>query len=109
VCKDAPDKGGSAVDRIYAILDVTIFDQEKFKKYVNGHLESLHQYGGSIVFRSKNLECIEGDWSPKLLVMQQWPSVEAFKVWYGSLEYRPWKLLREEACQMQFILTKELF
>jgi uncharacterized protein (DUF1330 family) len=72
---------------VYALLDVTVKDRDKFMQYVEGHKPSMQQYGGKLLFRSKDLEAIEGSWSPKLFVVHEWPSAEAFMNWYESKEY----------------------
>jgi uncharacterized protein (DUF1330 family) len=91
---------------VYALLDVTAKDREKFMNYVEGHRPSFHQYGGKLLFRSNDMDPIEGSWRPKLFVVHEWPSEEAFKNWYNSKEYAPWKKLREEAMDMNMILAK---
>lgn len=93
-----------AENTVYALLDVTVRDNKKFMEYVEGHRESFHQYGGKLLFRSKDIESIEGNWSPKLFVVHEWPSEDAFRQWYNSKEYEPWKKLRKEAMDMNLVL-----
>lgn len=95
-------------ETVYALLDVTIKDREKFFRYVEGHKPSMNQYGGKLLFRSNDMKVIEGAWSPKLFVVQEWPSEEAFKNWYSSKEYEPWKKLRKEAMDMNMVLAKKM-
>jgi uncharacterized protein (DUF1330 family) len=54
------------------------------------------------------MEKIEGGWSPKLFVVHERPSENAFKDWYNSKEYAPWKKLREEAIDMNMVLAKTI-
>lgn len=91
---------------VYALLDVTVKDKNKFLEYVEGHKASLQQYGGKLLFRSNDIEVIEGDWAPKLFVVQEWPSAEMFHSWYSSKEYAPWKELRKEAMDMNMTLAR---
>jgi uncharacterized protein (DUF1330 family) len=95
-------------DIVYAIMDVTIKDRDKFMEYVEGHKASMQQYGGKLLFRSNNMIVIEGNWSPKLFVVHEWPSGEAFKNWDNSKEYAPWKKLRLEAMDMNMVLAKKM-
>lgn len=97
-----------ADETIYTILDVTIKDREKFLEYVKGHRASFQQYGGKLLFRSNDMEIIEGNWSPKLFVVHEWPSEEAFRKWYNSKEYEPWKKLRKIAMEVNMILVKKM-
>lgn len=91
---------------IYAVLDVTIRDEARFREYLRGHLPSIAQHGGRVLFRSTQNAPVEGSWAPRLLVIQEWPSEEAFQAWYASPEYRPWRELRPAACDIQLVLAK---
>ena len=93
---------------IYLLLDVTVKDRAKFMEYVEGHRPSFHQYGGKLLFRSNDMEVIEGNWSPKLLVVHEWPSEQAFRQWDESAEYAPWKKLRKEAMDVNMALARKM-
>ncbi len=95
-------------DRVYALLDVTIKDRTKFLQYVEGHRPSFQQYGGKLLFRSNDMEVIDGNWSPKLFVVHEWPAAQAFHSWYNSTEYGPWKKLGKEAMDMNVVLAKSM-
>jgi len=95
-------------EAVYVLLDVTVKDREKFMQYVEGHRSSFHGYGGKLLFRSNDMEPIEGAWSPKLLVVHEWPSEDAFKAWYNSKEYAPWKKLRKDAMDMNMVLARKM-
>jgi len=90
---------------LYAVIDVTVKNHEKLKEYVAGHLPTIMQYGGKIVSRGFDPEVVTGSWTPRLLVIHEWPDREQFQRWYDSAEYRPWRELREEACDMNMVLT----
>lgn len=92
---------------VYAVIDVTVRNQEKHKEYVAGHLPTIAQYGGKILCRGFDPAVVAGNWSPQLLVIHEWPSSEQFQIWYDSEEYRPWKRLREEACDMNMVLVED--
>lgn len=91
---------------VYLLLDVTVKDRDKFMQYVEGHKPSMQRYGGRLLFRSNDMESIEGAWSPKLFVVHEWPSENAFRSWYDSEEYAPWKKLRQEAMDVNMVLAK---
>lgn len=97
-----------AQETVYVLLDVTIKDKTKFLQYVEGHKPSMQQYGGKLLFRSNDMEVIEGDWLPKLFVVQEWPDEETFRKWHQSSEYAPWKKLREGAMDMNMVLAKRM-
>jgi uncharacterized protein (DUF1330 family) len=89
---------------LYVVIDVTVKDLEKLKEYVVGHLPTIAQYGGRILCRGFDPTVVDGDWTPQLLVIHEWPGREQFQNWYDSDEYRSWKELREMACDMNMVL-----
>ncbi len=95
-------------DAVYLLMDVTIKDRWKFLQYVEGHRPSMRQYGGKVLFRSSDTQALAGVWSPKLLVVHEWPSEAAFKQWDSSAEYAPWKKLRSEAMEMNMVLARKM-
>jgi uncharacterized protein (DUF1330 family) len=94
------------VGALYAVLNVTVRDEARFREYVRGHLPSIARHGGRVLFRSDDNVAVEGTWQPRLLVLHEWPSEAAFQAWYGSEEYRPWRELRPSACDMDYVLMK---
>jgi uncharacterized protein (DUF1330 family) len=93
---------------VYVLMDVTVKDREKFMQYVEGHRSSFSQYGGKLLFRSNDMESIEGNWRPKLFVVHEWPSEQAFRQWDKSAEYAPWKKLRTDAMGVNMVLAKKM-
>jgi uncharacterized protein (DUF1330 family) len=93
---------------VYVLMDVEIKDRVKFFEYVEGHLPSFRQYGGKLLFRSNDMTVIEGNWSPKLFVVHEWPSEESFRQWEESKEYAPWKKLRHEAMEVNMVLARKM-
>ncbi len=92
----------------YIIIDVEIKDPAAFADYVTGHKASVEQYGGKFLVASDTFEIIEGNWMPNRLIIQQWPTVEAFKQWYHSEAYRPWRMLRHRVAITQVLLVEDL-
>jgi uncharacterized protein (DUF1330 family) len=93
---------------VHDLLVVTVKDRVKFMEYVEGHKPSLQQYGGKLLFRSNDMQPIEGAWSPKPFVVHEWPSETVFRQWYNSSEYSPWKKLRQEAMDMNMVLARKM-
>ncbi len=91
---------------VYVVIDVTVKNQEKLKEYVAGHLPTIERYGGKILCRGFDPAVVTGDWAPKLLVIHEWPDRGQFQAWYDSDEYRPWKMMREDACDMNMVLME---
>jgi uncharacterized protein (DUF1330 family) len=90
----------------YAIIDVDVRDADGFDEYVAGHAATVEQYGGTLLVAGGRQEIIEGEWIPRRLVIHRWPSAEAFKRWYDSEEYRPWKVLRQRVATASVVLVE---
>jgi len=91
---------------VYSILDVKITDEELFHEYVAGHLPTVAQYGGKFLVAGGGHEAIEGDWIPHTMVMHEWPDKDAFERWYDSIEYEPWRAMRQHACSTDFVVVQ---
>ncbi|MFM8767144.1 MAG: DUF1330 domain-containing protein, partial [Rubrivivax sp.] len=81
----------------FAVIDVEVRDGPAFGRYVQGHMPGLRTGGGVFLAAGGRHQVIEGDWTPRRIVMHRWPSSEAFRTWYESAEYRPWRDLRWSA------------
>lgn len=88
------------------VIDATVKSPEKFAAYVQGHLPSIAQHGGKVLSRSLAPLAVEGDWQPKVLVVHEWPDEAAFRRWYDSAEYAPWKAMRPDACELRMVLMR---
>lgn len=74
---------------VYAIADIDVKDKETFKEYARGVPATLEKYGGRYIVRGGKVQGIEGDWKPRLLVMIEFPTMEALQKWYDSDDYKP--------------------
>lgn len=74
----------------YFIVDqLQVTDPETMKTYAAGVADTVAKYGGKIVVRGGAFEVIEGDWTPKRVIVLEFADMAAFKRWYSSPEYTP--------------------
>ncbi|WP_415898699.1 DUF1330 domain-containing protein [Neptuniibacter sp. QD48_11] len=93
--------------KAYNIVNIVkIYDKKKFYEYVVGHVPTLEKFGGKFLVKGDFGEVLEGSWDSNLIVVQEFPSVELFKAWYDSDEYRPWRELRLSCAEVNVILTQ---
>lgn len=93
---------------VYAIIEVKLKNPPRFMEYVQGHRPSMLQYGGQILLEYKRTAVYEGNAQWDILVIHQWPSEAAFKQWWDSPEYRPWKEMRSEGADVNLALATTL-
>src|SRR5207249_11700599 len=81
----------------YIIADVEITNPARYAEYVKIVPETIFRHGGRFVVRGGTTETLEGSWSPKRIVVLEFPSLERAKEWWASEDYRAAKLLRQSA------------
>lgn len=90
----------------YVLVDLEVFDPEKFKAYGQMVPATIAQYGGRYIARGGKTEVVEGTWSPKRLVIVEFPSMEKARAWLDSPEYAAPKALRQASARSQMIVIE---
>ncbi|HKC66180.1 MAG TPA: DUF1330 domain-containing protein [Pyrinomonadaceae bacterium] len=90
----------------YVVSEIEVVDAERYETYKRMVPPSLAAYGGRFVVRGGATETLEGDWSPKRLVILEFPSVERAKAWWGSEEYAEAKALRQATARTRMIVVE---
>ena len=90
----------------YVLNDMEITDPALFEEYKKLSPATVAQYGGRFLARGGRSETLEGDWSPKRLVIIEFPSVEQARAWADSPEYAPAKRLRHLASKSNLIVIE---
>jgi len=89
----------------YVILDIDVHNLEGYEDYKKLSPAAVAAYGGKFVVRGGKTETLEGDWSPKRLVVLQFESAETAKAWINSEEYREARALRHQYATSQAIVV----
>ena len=92
----------------YVVVEIEVLDAERYETYKRMVPPSLAAYGGRFVVRGGAAETLEGEWSPKRLVIVEFPSAERAKAWWGSPEYAEAKALRQATARTQMIVVEGL-
>ena len=90
----------------FVIVDVEILDPSRYETYKSMVPPTVAKYGGRFLARGGSVETLEGDWSPKRLVILEFPTIEQAKAWYDSVEYTPAKALRHQTARSRMILVE---
>jgi uncharacterized protein (DUF1330 family) len=88
----------------YVLAHIDVTDPENYKEYIRMSPESIHQYGGRFLARGPAPEVLEGGWTPKRLVLLEFPSVEQARAWWNSPEYAPAKAKRQATSRGELII-----
>ena len=89
----------------YIIFDIDVHDPQGYEDYKKLSPAAVAAYGGKFVVRGGKSETLEGDWSPKRLVMLQFENAETAKAWLNSEEYREARALRHKYATSQAVVV----
>ena len=90
----------------YIIADVDVTNPAGYDEYRRQVPATVEKYGGRFVVRGGALEGLEGSWSPKRIVVLEFPTMDALKRWYHSPEYKPLIALRQKASRGNVIAVE---
>jgi uncharacterized protein (DUF1330 family) len=90
----------------YLIVDIDIFDPTGFGEYRKAVVPLVEKYGGKYIAVSEHVETLEGDWSPKRIVMIKFPSASRAREWFGCEEYREPCEIRKRTANTKMILVE---
>ncbi len=90
----------------YVINDMEVTDPALLEEYKKLSPETVARHGGRFLVRGGSIETLEGDWSPKRLVILEFPSVEQARAWVESPDYAPARQLRQRASRSRLIVVE---
>ncbi len=92
----------------YVIGEIEVTDPATFEDYRKRVPSTIEQYGGRYLARGGNVEELEGGWSPKRMVVVEFPTMVQALKWYRSPEYAPLIKLRQKSANCRLILVQGL-
>lgn len=92
----------------YVVADIDVHDPVQFEEYKKSAGPCAAEFGGRYIVRGGGLECLEGTWSPKRLVILEFPSVEQARAWWDSASYAGPKKTRQASAKSQFVVVEGL-
>ena len=66
----------------------------------------VNKYGGKFLVRGGKSESLEGGWSPKRLVVLEFPSLDQARTFYRSSDYAPLIKLRQKASRGKLVIVE---
>ncbi|HEX8072013.1 MAG TPA: DUF1330 domain-containing protein [Pyrinomonadaceae bacterium] len=90
----------------YVVVEVEVLEKERYETYKQMVPPTLAAYGGRFIVRGGAAETLEGDWTPKRLVILEFPSLSQAKAWWDSPEYAEAKALRQATARTRMIVVE---
>ena len=90
----------------YLVAQVRIDDPETYQRYREAVPALVDRFGGRFLVRGGELEVLEGAWPLPRLVIIEFQSRDAARLFYESPEYQKILPLRQQASQGNVILVE---
>ena len=90
----------------YVINDMDVTDPQLFEEYKKLSPPTVAQYGGKFLARGGRTETLEGGWSPRRLVILEFPDMAQAQAWIDSPEYAPARRLRQRSSNSNIVLVE---
>jgi uncharacterized protein (DUF1330 family) len=90
----------------YAIAEIDVVDPAAYEDYRKQVLAVVTKYGGKFIVRGGKIDSKEGGWTPKRIVVVEFPSLAQAQKWYDSPEYAPLIKLRQKASKGKLIIVE---
>ncbi len=87
----------------YVIFDVEIRVPERYQDFMNQVKPALAAAGACYLARGGPLKVYEGDWSPRRIVILEFPSVAAWEGFYLGPVYQGLKAIRDECSSARLV------
>jgi uncharacterized protein (DUF1330 family) len=88
------------------IVDIEVTDPVRYEDYKRLASASIAANGGRHLVRGGRSEVLDGDWTPRRLVVLEFDSFEQAKAWRESAEYAEAKKVREHCARSNMIVVE---
>jgi uncharacterized protein (DUF1330 family) len=90
----------------YVIAEIDVTDPAAYEDYRRQVPAVVEKYQGKFIVRGGRIESMEGGWSPKRMVVVEFPSMDQALKWYRSADYAPLIVLRQKASKGKLIIVE---
>lgn len=92
----------------YVIFDVEIRDLARYQDFMSQVKPALEAAGARYLARGGAHKVHEGDWSPRRIVIIQFPSMAAWESFYNGPVYQGLKNIRDECSSARLVAVEGL-
>jgi uncharacterized protein (DUF1330 family) len=90
----------------YIISEVEILNEDAASQYQQLAAASIATYGGRYLARAAEAIVVEGEPTPRRIVIVEFPSMQRVREWYGSPEYAEALKLRDTALDRRLMFVE---
>lgn len=89
----------------YVVVEVDVENPESYAEYRPLAAESVAKHGGRFLARGGKTEVWEGEWFPRIVVLE-FESLEAAHAWYYSDDYQAAAAVRQQNSRARMIAVE---
>lgn len=93
----------------FVIVDIGLKDRgdrQAFADYVEGTNRALADAGVKVIAFDAEPTLLEGEWRPRMIVVQEYPDMEAVRRFQDSDAYAPLKALRQRIADAKVVAVQ---
>jgi uncharacterized protein (DUF1330 family) len=90
----------------YVIVNIDVHDRVEYEKYKAAAGSTVTAFGGRYLVRGGRADTLEGTWTPRRLVILEFPDFERAKAWWSSPEYSAAKAIRQRCAATEMIVAE---
>ena len=90
----------------YIVADITPQDRDAYEKYRTLAAVAIEKYDGRYLVRGGKFEVFEGDWTPNIMIVLEFPDLDKARAWYNSPEYAEALQFRDQGLARNMILVE---
>ncbi len=92
----------------YVIFDVDIRDASRYQAFMKKVKPALEKAGARYLARGGAHKIYEGDWTPRRIVLLEFPSIAAWESFYYGPVYQGVKSIRDECSSARLVSVEGL-
>lgn len=90
----------------YVIVNVEIQDPSQYEVYKQMAPGSIEVFGGRYLVRGGQVDILEGRWTPRRVVVLEFPDRRQAHAWWNSTEYSDARTLRQQCAYTEMIVVE---
>ena len=92
----------------YVIFDVEIHNMARYQEFMKAVKPALDSVGARYLARGGAHKVYEGDWTPRRIVILEFPSVATWEAFYNGSAYQGLKAIRDQCSSARLISVQGL-
>ena len=90
----------------YVIVNIEIMDPTQYEAYKQMAPGTVEAYGGRYLVRGGPVDIVEGRWTPRRVVVLEFPSKRQAHAWWNSSEYADAKSIRQACAYTEMVFVE---